>query len=106
MNNDMANYFDLFGERTAFLCYVLRYWLKLCTNQMDGFNEGHFLAAAILLLGDLDPREFQRISVRPTPQCLTLYAWLEVLTSMSTMFIGCNAYDLKCMYHHADLLMI
>ncbi len=97
-----VNYFDVYDERTGFLCFVLRYWLKLCSNQIDEFSKGHFLSAAILILGDLDPQEFQHISVRPAPRCLTLYGWLEVWISTHLSPTQCR----QCRLHSPKFIPI
>ncbi len=73
------DYMSLHGMRTGFICYILRYWLRLCTNQrVEGFNESHFVVGALSLLGDLDPVQCQRVKIKPSPRCLTLFSWLQV----------------------------
>ena len=76
------SWFNRYGRKTGFICYLLRYFLQLNWRRNLHLTDNEYLALAAMVFGRPDAHFFQRLAIRPTPRCVTIGNWFQVCCSV------------------------
>ncbi|WAR13846.1 hypothetical protein MAR_003951 [Mya arenaria] len=72
-----VNWFERYGRKKGFICYILRYFLLLNWRQNLQVIKDEFLALVAMVMGCLDEKKYQAIVIRPTVRCVTIGNWMQ-----------------------------
>lgn len=82
------SWFNRYGRKTGFICYLLRYFLQLNWRRNLHLTDNEYLALAAMVFGRPDAHFFQRLAIRPTPRCVTIGNWFQDLYRYAYSFLG------------------
>lgn len=71
-------WFDRYGRKNGFIVYLLRYFLLQNWGHNLHINDKEFLALTALVFGRPTEKQYQYISLRPTPRCVSIGTWFQV----------------------------
>ncbi|WAR13841.1 hypothetical protein MAR_003946, partial [Mya arenaria] len=72
-----VNWFERYGRKKGFICYILRYFLLLNWRQNLQVIEDEFLALVAMVMGRWGEKKYQAIVIRPTVRCVTIGNWIQ-----------------------------
>ncbi|XP_046570856.1 uncharacterized protein LOC124279113 [Haliotis rubra] len=72
-------WFDRYGRKNGFICYVLRYFLLQNWDYNLRISEKEFLALVAIAFGKTNETWYQGLGLRPTPRCVTVGNWFQVM---------------------------
>lgn len=81
-------FFDKYGRKTGFLCYILRYFLLLNWGQCLNVTEAEFLALCVVVLGNSKESAWQDIRVSPDPRCISIAGVFQDIYRHAYVFLG------------------
>ncbi|KAK7486149.1 hypothetical protein BaRGS_00022615 [Batillaria attramentaria] len=81
-------WFDKYGRKTGFICYVLRYFLLLNWGQCLDVTEPEFVALAAVALGASKESAWQEMPVCPDPRCVSIAAVFQDIYRHAFSFLG------------------
>ena len=76
-------FFDRYGRKNGFTCYVLRYFLLLNHNANLSVTMNEFMVAIATLFHAVELPRYQSLVIAPTSRCVTMFNWLQVFMSSS-----------------------
>ena len=71
-------FFDRYGRKNGFTCYVLRYFLVLNKDYNLNITMNEFMVAIATLFHKLELPRYQSLNIAPTGKCITMFNWLQV----------------------------
>ena len=80
------SWFNRYGRKNGFICYLMRYFLQLNWRRNLHISENEYLALMALVFGRPDAHFFQKLAIRPTTRCITIGNWFQVGTCASGLF--------------------
>ncbi|XP_076451620.1 uncharacterized protein LOC143287487 [Babylonia areolata] len=81
-------WFDLYGRKTGFICYVLRYFLLLNWGQYLQVTEAEFLALVATAFGPTSNSAWQDMRICPDPRCVAIAGVFQDVYRHAYMFLG------------------
>lgn len=81
-------WFDRYGRKTGFICYVLRYFLLLNWDQCLYVSETEFIALAAVALGASKESTWQEMPICPDPRCVSIAAQFQDIYRHAYSFLG------------------
>ena len=72
------SWFNRYGRKNGFICYLMRYFLQLNWRRNLHISENEYLALMALVFGRPDAHFFQKLAIRPTTRCITIGNWFQV----------------------------
>ncbi|CAL1530181.1 unnamed protein product [Lymnaea stagnalis] len=82
------SYFKLYGMRMGFLCYLLRYFLKLNWQRNLYLHPEEFFVLAAWTMACHEPRRFHLFKFVPSVRCVTVENWFQALYRHAYAFLG------------------
>ncbi|CAD5112757.1 DgyrCDS1973 [Dimorphilus gyrociliatus] len=75
-----ANYFDKYGRKFGFLCYILRFFLLLNYQRNLSISLEEFLACAAMVLHapQMDETKFRSYRIVPSVRSVTVGTWFQI----------------------------
>nr|KAG5698986.1 hypothetical protein BaRGS_033499 [Batillaria attramentaria] len=86
-------WFDKYGRKTGFICYVLRYFLLLNWGQCLDVTEPEFVALAAVALGASKESAWQEMPVCPDPRCVSIAAVFQEAHPFQQGMFPLSSYD-------------
>ncbi|XP_074654960.1 uncharacterized protein LOC141908708 [Tubulanus polymorphus] len=87
-----GDYFNRFGRWNGFICYLLRYFLKLNWGRYLCLSEDEFVTLVACLFhsesGVVDLNLYQSIEVKPDVRCVTISNWFQALYRYAYAFLA------------------
>ena len=71
-------FFDRYGRKNGFTCYVLRYFLVLNKDYNLHITLNELMVAIAMLFHKLELPRYQSLNIAPTSRCVTMFNWLQV----------------------------
>ncbi|KAK7094195.1 uncharacterized protein [Littorina saxatilis] len=87
-------WFDRYGRKTGFVCYVLRYFLLLNWGQCLVVTEPEFLALVATAFGASKDSAWQDMRICPDPRCISIAGQFQDIYRHAYLFLG-SALHLK-----------
>ncbi|XP_046370575.2 uncharacterized protein LOC124144991 [Haliotis rufescens] len=81
-------WFDRYGRKNGFICYILRYFLVQNWDYNLRISENEFLALVAIAFGHPDEAWYQRLRLRPSPRCVTVGNWFQNIYRHAFLFVG------------------